>query len=135
MEKWGKLKVTLVPMVIGKFRAVTPKLRDKLQQIPGTTLEFSVHIYNYIDMNTSSHGLKHENNATHMILSENETLRSDNCYNCRCFGVCVFIACFIFIFFGTVTEQNSKEEKLNLKKSVQRNKKWTRLYNESLPNL
>ena len=36
------MKVKVVPVVIGALGAVTPKLEEWLQQIPGTTSELSV---------------------------------------------------------------------------------------------
>ncbi|KAL4000544.1 hypothetical protein ACER0C_008315 [Sarotherodon galilaeus] len=37
-----RVKITVVPVVIGALGAVTPKLGEWLQQIPGTTSEISV---------------------------------------------------------------------------------------------
>uniref|UniRef100_A0A3Q0S451 Immunoglobulin V-set domain-containing protein n=1 Tax=Amphilophus citrinellus TaxID=61819 RepID=A0A3Q0S451_AMPCI len=42
LERMWKVKVTVVPVVIGTLGAVTPKLGERLQQIPGTTSEISV---------------------------------------------------------------------------------------------
>ena len=42
LERMWRVKVTVVPVVIGALGAVTPKLGEWLQQIPGTTSEISV---------------------------------------------------------------------------------------------
>uniref|UniRef100_A0A669EZW7 Reverse transcriptase domain-containing protein n=1 Tax=Oreochromis niloticus TaxID=8128 RepID=A0A669EZW7_ORENI len=42
LERMWRIKVTVVPVVIGALGAVTPKLGEWLQQIPGTTSEISV---------------------------------------------------------------------------------------------
>ncbi|KAF7645372.1 hypothetical protein LDENG_00205860, partial [Lucifuga dentata] len=42
LEWTWKVKSKVVPMVIGALRAVTPKLGEWLQEIPGTTSEVSV---------------------------------------------------------------------------------------------
>ena len=42
LERTWKVKVKVVPVVIGALGAVTPKLEERLQQIPGTTSELSV---------------------------------------------------------------------------------------------
>ncbi|XP_051929435.1 uncharacterized protein LOC127605701 [Hippocampus zosterae] len=42
LERAWKVKVTVVPVVVGALGAVTPKLDEWLQQIPGTTLDISV---------------------------------------------------------------------------------------------
>ena len=42
LERTWKVKVKVVPVVIGALGAVTPKLEEWLQQIPGTTSELSV---------------------------------------------------------------------------------------------
>ncbi|KAF7655229.1 hypothetical protein LDENG_00059120 [Lucifuga dentata] len=42
LDQMWKVKSTVVPVVIGTLGAVTPKLGEWLQQIPGTTSEVSV---------------------------------------------------------------------------------------------
>ena len=42
LERTWKVKAKVVPVVIGALGAVTPKLEEWLQQIPGTTSELSV---------------------------------------------------------------------------------------------
>ncbi|XP_076744288.1 uncharacterized protein LOC143420307 [Maylandia zebra] len=42
LERMWRVKVTVVPVVIGALGAVTPKLGEWLQQIPGITSEISV---------------------------------------------------------------------------------------------
>ena len=42
LERMWKMKVKVVPVVIGALGVVAPKLEDWLQQIPGTTSELSV---------------------------------------------------------------------------------------------
>ncbi|XP_051911362.1 uncharacterized protein LOC127593748 [Hippocampus zosterae] len=42
LERAWKVKVTVVPVVVGALGAVTPKLDEWLQQIPGTTSDISV---------------------------------------------------------------------------------------------
>ncbi|XP_068190807.1 uncharacterized protein [Antennarius striatus] len=42
LEQMWKVKVNVVPVVVGALGAVTPKLEEWLQQIPGTTSEASV---------------------------------------------------------------------------------------------
>ncbi len=42
LEKMWKVRATVVPVVIGALGAVTPKLGEWLQQIPGKTSEVSV---------------------------------------------------------------------------------------------
>ena len=42
LERMWKVKVKVVLVVIGALGAVTPKLEERLQQIPGTTSELSV---------------------------------------------------------------------------------------------
>ena len=42
LERTWKVKAKVVPVVIGTLGAVTPKLEEWLQQIPGTTSELSV---------------------------------------------------------------------------------------------
>ena len=42
LERTRKVKAKVVPVVIGALGAVTPKLEEWLQQIPGTTSELSV---------------------------------------------------------------------------------------------
>ena len=42
LERTWKVKVKVVPVVIGALGAVTPKLEEWLQHIPGTTSELSV---------------------------------------------------------------------------------------------
>ena len=42
VERMWKVKAKVVPVVIGALEAVTPKLEEWLQQIPGTTSELSV---------------------------------------------------------------------------------------------
>ena len=42
MERTWKVKAIVVPVVRGALGAVTPKLEEWLQQIPGTTSELSV---------------------------------------------------------------------------------------------
>ena len=42
LKRNWKVKAKVVPVVVGALGAVTPKLGDWLQQIPGTTLELSV---------------------------------------------------------------------------------------------
>ncbi|XP_078791071.1 uncharacterized protein LOC111949134 [Oryzias latipes] len=42
LEKAWKVKVTVVPVVIGALGAITPKLEEWLQQIPGKTSDLSV---------------------------------------------------------------------------------------------
>ncbi|XP_054913489.1 uncharacterized protein LOC129377515 [Poeciliopsis prolifica] len=42
LERAWKVKTTVVPVVIGALGAVTPKLEQWLQQIPGTTSDISV---------------------------------------------------------------------------------------------
>ncbi|CAL9694852.1 unnamed protein product [Knipowitschia caucasica] len=42
LERAWRVKVTVVPVVIGALGAVTPKLEEWLQRIPGTTLDISV---------------------------------------------------------------------------------------------
>ena len=42
LERTWKVKAKVVPVVIGARGAVTPKLEERLQQIPGTTSELSV---------------------------------------------------------------------------------------------
>ncbi len=42
LERMWKVKASVVPVVVGALRAVTPKLGEWLQQIPGTTSEASV---------------------------------------------------------------------------------------------
>ena len=42
LERTWKVKVKVVPVVIGARGAVTPKLEERLQQIPGTTSDLYV---------------------------------------------------------------------------------------------
>ena len=42
LEKAWKVKATVVPVVIGALGAVTPKLEEWLQQVPGKTSDISV---------------------------------------------------------------------------------------------
>ena len=42
LERTWKVKAKVVPVVIGALGAVTPKLEEWLEQIPGTTSELSV---------------------------------------------------------------------------------------------
>ena len=42
LERMWKVKASVVPVVVGALGAVTPKLGEWLQQIPGTTSETSV---------------------------------------------------------------------------------------------
>jgi len=42
VEKMWELKAAVVPVVIGALGAMTPKLGEWLQQVPGTTSEISV---------------------------------------------------------------------------------------------
>ncbi len=53
------------------------------------------------------------------ILSENATLLSENCSNCKCFGIHLLI-----VFVCTATTQKNREEKSNLIK-FHRTQKWT----------
>ena len=42
LEQMWKVKASVVPVVVGALRAVTPRLVEWLQQIAGTTSEASV---------------------------------------------------------------------------------------------
>ena len=42
LEKAWKVKASVVPVVVGALGAVTPKLEEWLQQIPGNTSDISV---------------------------------------------------------------------------------------------
>ena len=42
LKRMWKVKVKVVPVVIAALGALTPKLEERLQQIPGTTSELSV---------------------------------------------------------------------------------------------
>ncbi len=61
-----------------------------------------------------------KNNGTLAILSENETLLSEKCSNCKCFGIHVII-----VSVCTATTQKKLRRKVKLFKISHRTQKWT----------